>query len=142
MTQLQPVSLLSLPDEVIQTIKSNLPPENLKSILLTSRRLANIASEPLLWRSFCQSSFRWWDKRHDLQAKLDDTMFSEWKNLFERRSGASRETREILNTILENETLNVQRISQILERVGYDVKDVLIEAFYNAAGSEKHLAAR
>jgi F-box protein 21 len=141
MTQLTPIGLLSLPDEVIQSILSYLPPHQIPWVQRVCRRFANVASEQTLWRDFCVSSFRWWDKSHRLSARLQDPTATNWKDFYADRHRASRNTRSALDAMLDSETGRLEQIERILKS-GYDVKGVLLEAFQSAKGSDKYLAQR
>jgi F-box protein 21 len=141
MTQKLPVDILSLPDEVIQSILSYLPPAQIPAVQLLSRRFANIAAEPLLWRHFCASSFRWWHKGHKLKERLQKPASTDWRDLYANRHRASRNARTALDQILDNETGRLDQIQKILE-AGYDAKEVLLDAFHSAKDSDKYLAQR
>ena len=141
MTQLEPCNLLSLPDEVIQTILSYTPPQSVVSVHETCRRLATIASGPLLWRSFCQSAFTWWDKRHEIGSKLRDASFTEWEALYKERHLASQHTRDAFADLMSNEEGKLDAVQCILD-TGYDAKDVLIAASKAAYESDMYLAQR
>ena len=141
MTQLEPCNLLSLPDEVLQTILAYTPPRSVVPVHATCRRLATVASGPLLWRSFCQSAFTWWDKRHDIGSKLKDASFTEWEALYKERHLASQHTRDAFANLMGKEEGKLDAVQCILD-TGYDAKDVLIAASKAAYGSEMYLAQR
>lgn len=131
--------LTTLPDEVIQSILSYLPPLTTLALQQTCRRFANVANEPLLWKKYCQQSFRWWDKRFSPQ--LQDASFTEWKDLFARRNTSSRATRDAINKIVAKELGRLDSLKTILE-TGYDAKDDLLDMFWNASSSQNHLAQK
>lgn len=141
MTQIESPGLLTLPDEVIQTILSYTPPRSVVSAHATCRRLATIANGPLLWRSFCSSAFKWWDDRHDYKSKLSDPSFTGWETLYAERHLASQRTREVLARLLHDGEGKLDAIQQLLD-IGYDAKDVLIDASQNARSSDSYLAQR
>ena len=141
MTQLDPCDLLCLPDEVIQTILSYTPPQSVVSVHATCRRLAIIASGPLLWRSFCQAAFTWWDKRHDIESKLRDASFTEWEALYKERHLASQHTRDAFANLMSKEEGKLDAVQCFLD-TGYDAKDVLIAASKAAYESDMYLAQR
>lgn len=141
MTQLTPAGILALPDEVIQAILSYIPPQQVPSIQLVCTRFVNVAAEPLLWKGYCVSSFRWWRKDHHLQVRLQEPADTEWRRLYAHRHQASRSTLRALDRILDNETGRLDQLQQILE-IGYDAKGALLEAFDAAKESDKYLAQR
>lgn len=141
MRRLAGPSLLDLPDEVIQAVVSYIPPLATIALNQTCRRLANITSEPLLWKSFCLTSFKWWDKRHSLPSKLKDPSFIGWQTLFRDRHRSSGIARRALDEIIECEDGRLDRLDQILQ-VGYDAKEDLISAYRTSAASPNHLAQR
>ncbi|KAJ9611606.1 hypothetical protein H2200_004790 [Cladophialophora chaetospira] len=133
--------LTDLPDEVIQVILSFLPPISNIALQQTCRHFANIANEPLLWKSYCQETFKWWDIRHVFKARLQDVSFTGWKDLFAQRHTTSRATRTAVDNIVTKETGRLDSMKVILE-AGYDAKQDLIDMFWNAASSPNHLAQR
>ena len=133
--------LIDLPDEVIQVILSFLPPTSNVALQQTCRHFANIANEPLLWKSYCQETFKWWDTRHAFRARLQDMSFFAWKDLFAQRHKSSRATRIAVDNIVTKELGRLDSLKIILE-AGYDAKQDLIDMFLNAASSQNHLAQR
>lgn len=133
--------LTELPDEVIQVILHYLPPSTTAALQQTCRRFTNVANEPLLWKAYCQQGFRWWDKRHEIQAKLQDASFIDWKALFANRHSLSCATRSAINKIIAVEHGRHDSVKAILE-AGYDAKDALFDMFWNASSSENHLAQK
>lgn len=134
-------SLTALPDEVIQSILSYLPPLTTLALQQTCRRFANVSNEPLLWKTYCQRAFRWWDKRHQIATRLQDTSFTTWKDLFALRHETSRATRKAIDHIVAEELGRLDSINIIL-RAGYDAKDDLLDLFWNASSSDNHLAQK
>lgn len=136
-----PVSLLSLPDELLRAVLDHVGPVGLASVQKTCRRLNEIAADPLLWESACFSFFTWWDKGHDFEAKRKDATFSAWKRLFAERWSSSQKTKRALTNLVGAETHRLDQIAAIMN-AGYDAKDVLIKAFNDSPHSESHLAQR
>jgi len=141
MGRTQKASITDLPDEVIQAILYHVPATTTLSLQRTCRRFAHVANEHLLWKFYCQGTFKWWDGRHDLTAKLVDPSFIEWKKLYAERYQASQATRHAVDEIVAQEVGRLDKIQTILE-IGYDAKDVLLDAFLNASTSPNHLAQR
>jgi hypothetical protein len=133
--------LTSLPNEVIQVILAYLPPLDNIALQQTCRHFATVANQPLLWRTYCRETFKWWDKRHAVKSRLRDTSYVEWKDLFARRHRASRATRHAVDKIVTEELGRLDSLRIILE-AGYDSKQDLLDMFWNAALSPNHLAQR
>ncbi len=131
--------LITLPDEVIQAILSYLPPLSTLALQQSCHRLANIDNEPLLWKKYCQQSFKWWDRRY--AARLQDSSSTDWKEIYARRHRSSRTTRNAINKIITKELDRLESIKMVLE-VGYEAKDDLLDMFWNASFSENHLAQK
>lgn len=135
------ITLDSLPDEVIQLILTHLPPATTVAVQRTSKRFVNIVNEPLLWKSYCQNSFRWWDKQWHFHENLSDPSFVDWKALFGNRYDSNLGTRRHLDKIVTNEIGRLREIQNIL-RTGYDAKDALLDLYWNSSSSPNHLAQR
>ncbi|KIW28329.1 uncharacterized protein PV07_08002 [Cladophialophora immunda] len=133
--------LTQLPNEVIQVILSYLPFDSNTALQQTCHRLADVAKEPLLWKKYCQDSFRWWDRRHGLPEKLRDGSFVGWKEMFAQRHRTSKTTRQALDRIVSEELGRLDPMKVILE-AGYDAKDDLFDMFWNAPSSPNHLAQK
>ncbi|KAI1608709.1 F-box protein 21 [Exophiala viscosa] len=133
--------LTALPDEVIQTILSYLPPSTTLSLQQTCRRFVDVASEPLLWKQYCQTGFRWWHRQHLVKTKFQDASFIDWKPLFATRHLSSQATRNAIGRIVADELGRLDSIKVILD-AGYDAKDDLLDMFWNASSSEDHLAQK
>ncbi|OAP58645.1 hypothetical protein AYL99_07735 [Fonsecaea erecta] len=131
--------ITQLPNEVIQAIFSYLPFDGNVALAQTCRRLADAAQEPLLWKKYCQDSFRWWDRRHGHADKIRDGSFLGWKDMFMRRHRTSRTTRQALDRIISEEIGRLDSMKIILE-AGYDAKDELFNMFWNAPSSPNNLA--
>jgi F-box protein 21 len=141
MNRSEPGNLLSLPNEVIQSILTLLPAHQIPSLQLVCRRFAQVASEPSLWRNCCISSFRWWHPGHHLRDRLEDPSSTDWKQLYADRHLNSKQVRSALNAILDSETGRLPQLQKIIN-AAYDAKDVLLEFYGEAKGSPKHLAQR
>ncbi|KIX01135.1 uncharacterized protein Z518_10201 [Rhinocladiella mackenziei CBS 650.93] len=133
--------LTALPDEVIQAILSYLPPSTTLALQTTCRRFANVANEPLLWKTYCKQGFRWWDTHHQITTKLEDASFTDWKKLFAARHASAGKTRKAIGKIVAEELGRLDWIKTILE-IGYDAKDDLLDMFWNASSSQNHLAQK
>jgi F-box protein 21 len=134
-------SLDCLPDEVLQLILTHLPPATTIAVQRTSKRFVDVVNEPLLWKAYCRSSFRWWDQRWHFPENLRDASFFDWKGLFANRFSASRQTNRALDKIVADEIGRLDGIQAILA-VGYDAKDTLLDLYWNSSSSPNHLAQR
>ena len=133
--------IFSLPDEILLLILTQIPPSSVLSLSVVSRRFYYVTLSPKLWRHYCQTTFTHWDKRHEFDSKTDDRTFSGWKALFAARHASSAVTLRAFNSMLDSDTNRFDHIHTILS-VGYDAKDVLLNAYENARGEDRHLAQR
>ncbi|KAL2404003.1 hypothetical protein ABEF95_001291 [Exophiala dermatitidis] len=133
--------LTELPDEVIQAVLHYLPPVSTAALQKTCRRFANVTNEPVLWKSYCQREFRWWDNAHDIQARFKDAATTDWKGLYAHRHLAAGATRHGINKIIAEELGRLDVLKEILDE-GYDAKDTLFDMFWNASSSANHLAQK
>lgn len=119
--------LEALPDELIQHILHYLPPQDtLAHVLCLSRRLHRVAREPLLWKHYCQSTFRYWQRDHRFQDKLGARAQDvDWAGLFVLRLQRTARVARLLDSIVGSRVLRIHRIEQIC-RLGYDAKDYLL----------------
>ncbi|ETI25274.1 hypothetical protein G647_04649 [Cladophialophora carrionii CBS 160.54] len=136
-----PSPLTDLPDEVLQVILSYLPPLSNIALQQTCRHFADIANEPLLWKDYCQQTFKWWDGRHAFEPRLRETSFTGWKDLFAERHRTSRSTRNAVDKIVAEELGRLDSLKVVLE-AGYDAKQDLLDMYWNAASSPNCLAQR
>ncbi len=136
-------SLESLPDELVQHILQYVAPEDaLRSFSLLSRRLHRIAQEPLLWRFYCRSSFKYWNSDHQFQEKLRGPVYRvNWKRLFLLRLCRNAHATLLLDAIVESRVSRLQRIEQICH-YGYDAKDFLLTQCRVDDSAEDVLARR
>ena len=133
--------LVQLPDEVIQVILSHLPPLGNIALQQTCRHFANVGNESLLWRKYCQDNFKWWDRKNQFTARLQDASFTAWKELFASRHKNSQATRKAVANIVAEEVGRLDSLKVILD-AGYDAKQDLLDMFWNSASSQSHLAQR
>jgi F-box protein 21 len=136
-----PSSLTDLPSEVLQVILSYLPPLSNIALQQTCRHFADITNEPLLWKDYCQQTYKWWDTRHAFKLRLQNPSFTEWKDVFAKRHQTSRTTRKAVDKIVAKELGRLDSLKVILE-AGYDAKHDLLDMFWNAASSPNCLAQR
>ena len=131
-----------LPDEVITSILQYTPPESTINFAQTARRFKAVADEPLLWRGYCQSSYRHWDPNHNLPQKLaQDAVLTDWKRLFVNRRRIDKQALDIVDSILASQTARVEKSQKIVD-LGYDAKDVLLRLCATPQDAEDVLARR
>ncbi len=138
---LAPQGIFSLPDEILLIILAHIPPSTVLSLSRVSRRFYTITLSPKLWKHYCQTTFNHWDKRHGFDEKVNDKHFAGWKSLFATRHASSTLALREFNSMLDSQENRFDRIHNILS-VGYDAKDVLLNAYENALGEDRHLAQR
>jgi F-box protein 21 len=136
-------SFSSIPDEIVHHIISFLSPEDcLLSIQLLSRRYHRIACEGLLWREYCQSSFKFWNPEHSFQEKLNGRAKDvDWRALWFKRKRSNTHALKLLNGILESKVSRIARFEDMC-LLGYDVKDFLLEQCHADESFDDVLARR
>jgi F-box protein 21 len=133
--------LTQLPDEVIQVILTYLPPTSNVALQGTCSHFAEVANEPLRWKDYCMSSFRWWDMRHEIRKKISNPSFHQWKSIFATRYQTSQAVRHAIDNIVTHEFGRLNHLKVILD-AGYDAKQHLLDLYLNASSSSNHLAQR
>ncbi|KAK3305534.1 uncharacterized protein B0T15DRAFT_555780 [Chaetomium strumarium] len=136
-------SLEDIPDEIIRHILLYLPPEDaFGSFQLVSRRFYHLASEPLLWKWHCQSSFRYWNPEHRFQEKLQALASSvNWKRLWTLRKRRNDKAARLLNGVISTNVGRLKKVQGICE-LGFDVKDFLLEQCHVDPSADDFLARR
>ncbi|KAH6891009.1 Transglutaminase-like superfamily-domain-containing protein [Thelonectria olida] len=137
------MSLDQIPDEIVHHLLYYVSPEdNLANVQLLSRRLRHIASEPLLWRYYCQHGFKFWNPEHNLPGKLKERASEvDWKGLFLLRKRRNEEISGLFDHVLATKVNRVRRTEQIAQ-LGYDAKDFLLEQCQADDSVEDVLARR
>lgn len=133
--------LADLPDEIVQSICFFIDWKDALSLQATCRRFGNVANEHLLWKYYCQSSFKYWAASHQLSTKLADSSFQQWKQLFQKRYEAESKTQSALQNVISGQKARTPKIEGIVG-LGYDSKDVLLRNHARASESNDHLARR
>ena len=136
-------SLETLPDELVQHLLHYVPPEDiLRNFSPLSKRLHRVAQEPLLWRYYCRTTFKYWNADHRLQEKLGHPVHNvDWKGLFLLRLRRNARAAVLLDGIVASRVSRMQKIEQIC-RFGYDVKDFLLSQCQVDDSAEDVLARR
>lgn len=136
-------SINSLPDEIVHQVLLYVSPEEILSkIALLSKRFNRIAQEPLLWRSYCEGNFKYWESGHRFRERLEDKVHeTDWKQLFLLRLGRNDCIARLVNGIVASRVSRLQKIEQICQ-YGYDAKDYLLSQCRIPDSSEDVLARR
>jgi F-box protein 21 len=135
-------SLSRLPDEVLHIILRFTPPWSALALERTSERFGNVVNEPLLWRFYCQTSFAFWDSRHEISSKFKCPASSvDWKRLYLSRRRIDVSTTETLNSILASQVGRIDKVHSIVE-FGYDAKDTLLRHAHSGPDRDDYLARR
>ncbi|KAI1130139.1 hypothetical protein F5Y10DRAFT_236283 [Nemania abortiva] len=117
----------SLPDELIHQILHYLSPEQTLTIVaLVSRRFNNIAHEPLLWKYYCQTGFKYWQAEHHFHDKAHGSLHDvDWKALYLLRLRRNGHIANLIDGIVASRVSRLEKTEQICQ-YGYDAKDYLL----------------
>lgn len=120
--------LNDVPDEIIRHILQFVSPaEAYDNIPLVSKRLRRVANESLLWKHYCQISFRYWNAEHRFRERLETRASkTAWRELWRRRKYRNDLIARLLNDIIATKIERQERIGRICQ-YGYDAKDFLLE---------------
>jgi F-box protein 21 len=132
-----------LPDEVLDQVLHYLSPkQTILSIQRASKRFARLSEEPLLWRYYCRTEFKYWDAKHRIKQKLDgDVGDVEWKKLYIYRKQINIRTSVLLDSILSEQIGRIDKTKDISE-FGYDAKDILLRNCQIETDTDDVLARR
>lgn len=134
--------LQSLPDELFEAIVFYLPPDATLAFGTTCKRSNKIAYEHLVWRRHCLQGWQYWEPRHELQEKLHQPPAQvKWRHLYNERRKIDRKALETFDDMLKTQQLRVQKIEDIV-KVGYDVKDLMLDLRDNTADEAEDVLAR
>lgn len=137
------ITLVDLPDEVIQHVLLFAPAASIFNFSLTCKRLNLIANDPSLWRACCRADFTYWDESHSIKQKFAASLAStDWKLLYIQRQQIDYETTELLDTIIFRQQDRIEQFQLIVENGGYDVKDTLLRHLRVSDDAEDVLARR
>ena len=134
--------LTQLPEEVLHLILSASPPRSAVTLGQTSHRFRNVASEPLLWRHYCHTHYKFWDAKHGILDKLTSPVSStDWKGLFILRYHIDCSVIRLLDSILSSQTGRIEKFQAVIG-FGYDAKDALLQQSEVESSGEDYLARR
>jgi F-box protein 21 len=135
---------MTLPFELLSQIFQYISPEeNLLSLQLVSRQFRIIANEPLLWRFYCRSTFRYWAPEHELDKKINEQEATKvgWRNLWLERKRNNSRLSGYLDAMIRSTTHRLDRIGAVCS-YGFDAKDFLLEQCRTPDDAEDALARR
>lgn len=137
------MALDDVPDEILKHLLGYVSPEdNLLIVQLLSRRLNRLANEPLLWKSHCLNSFKYWNPDHDFRQKLEEPVKDvDWKSLYILRKQRTARIAHLFDGILATQVGRLHKFEQICT-LGYDAKDFLLEQYHADDELEDVLARR
>ncbi|KAL4934964.1 hypothetical protein BDV06DRAFT_217771 [Aspergillus oleicola] len=136
------LSLNSFPEEILYHILLFCDPCDSVAVGCAARRFRGVTNEPLLWRHYCQTHFKFWAREHDMPAKLSSTISTvDWKELYVSRHLVDRATNRVLDSILASQTGRIEKF-QSINRFGYDAKDALLRNISIDPSTEDYLARR
>lgn len=132
-----------VPVEIIRQIIQHVPPEEAcHSLPLVSKRLKRVAFEPLLWKFFCQTSYRFWNSEHRLSDKLEARASkTPWRDLWRRRKYRNDLIARLLDGIISTKVNRFAKLGRICQ-FRYDAKDFLLEQVDVPDSAEDFLARR
>ncbi|KAF3763623.1 hypothetical protein M406DRAFT_94515 [Cryphonectria parasitica EP155] len=136
-------SLDNVPDEIVRQILQYVPPgEAYYQVPLVSKRLRRLAFEPLLWRDYCQSCFRYWHAEHCLGEKLQSRASkTDWRGLWRLRQERNDLSARLLDKAIATKVGRMGNIGKICQ-LGYDAKDFLLEQVQTPDTADDVLARR
>lgn len=136
-------SIDSLPDEIVHHILLYVSPEEiLTKIAHLSKRFNRVAQEPLLWRSYCETNFKYWDSSHRFTERLTSNVHdTDWKRLFLVRLSHNASIARLVDGIISSRVCRLQKMEQIC-LYGYDAKDYLLSQCRVPDSTEDVLARR
>ncbi|KAL4911664.1 Hemimethylated DNA-binding protein YccV like-domain-containing protein [Aspergillus aurantiobrunneus] len=134
------LSLSDFPEEILYNILLFCNASDLVSVGCTARRFRSVTDEPLLWRHYCQTRFKFWARGHNIQAKFSSAVSTvDWKALYIYRYLIDRAISRLLDSILASQTGRIEKFRSVIS-FGYDAKDTLLQNINSC--SEDYLARR
>ncbi|KAL2828120.1 Hemimethylated DNA-binding protein YccV like-domain-containing protein [Aspergillus pseudoustus] len=136
------LSLSDLPEEILHSILLFCDPRDTSALERTARRFRGAANERLLWKNYCQTHFKFWDRRHDFRVKLSNQISAvDWKALYVSRHLVDTATDRLLDSILVSQTGRIEKFRSVIN-FGYDAKDGLLRNLLIDSDAEDYLARR
>ncbi|CCF33425.1 F-box domain-containing protein [Colletotrichum higginsianum] len=137
------LSLDQIPEEILHQILHYISPEdNLLLVHLLSRRLNQLAQEPLLWRYYCMHAFKFWHPSHNFDEKLKEPASRvAWKDLFLFRKRRDAKVASLFNEVLATKYGRAKKFGEICS-LGYDAKDFILSQVQTPDAADDVLARR
>ncbi|EAW14650.1 F-box domain protein [Aspergillus clavatus NRRL 1] len=135
-------SLNDIPEEILYIIICYCTPHTSAALSRTARRLNNAVNEPSIWRYYCQTYFKFWDPKHDMQRRLGDPpSLVDWRGLFIARCHVDRTINNLLDSILQRQTGRIKKFRAAIS-LGYDIKDALLRHMSVGFEADDYLSRR
>ena len=133
--------LEKLPTEVLYNVFLFLPPTSVPRMQQVSQRF-NVVSQPLLWRHYCRTFYRYWSPERSIQSKFNgDVNGIDWKRIFSDRHDLARRVDRGIDDILSEQKNRLDKAERIVTN-GYDAKDALLRNLRVRDEAEDVLARR
>ena len=130
-----------LPPEIVHQILQHIPPTSVPAVQLVSHQLSTTI-QPLLWRYYCQSRYRYWRVSREIEARYaDEVIKTDWKALFTERYQLERGIDNEISSILRSQSGRIEKVQKITA-LGYDAKDALLRHTKIPNSAEDVLARR
>lgn len=134
-------SLDQFPNEILHQIFIYISPQTIPAVQLVSRQFNDLC-QPILWRHFCRSLFKYWSPQHRIREKFASNVSKvRWKSLFAARHQIDRAIGNYVNEILSQQVNRIARI-ECITSYGYDAKDTLLRHLQASDAMEDVLARR
>lgn len=117
------LTLSSLPTEILQNIVCLVSPEDAIALAQASHRLLEITYEPLVWRHFCLSRYRFWDDKWHSKLKGKE---AEWRDVYCQKREIDQKVMSFFEQIITRQSGRID-LFQGISNFRYDAKDVLLE---------------
>ncbi|KAK8023758.1 F-box only protein [Apiospora rasikravindrae] len=115
-----------LPDELLLSIASHLPPAEAIAFSLTNERHNRIVGETLRWRKLCLSRWRYGlAPRYRPNLAENFPLEVPWRQLVETRQATDQKAEALFDDLLRTQQGRIRRMEEVAA-LGYDVKDLLL----------------
>ncbi|KAK8098829.1 F-box domain protein [Apiospora kogelbergensis] len=115
-----------LPNEILLSIASHLPPAETLAFSQTKKRHNSVVGDSLRWRRRCLETWRYWHESHEVSTLIKDSPLAvSWRKIFESRQVTDRMTEKVFETLLKKQQCRIRNMEDVAA-LGYDVKDWLL----------------
>lgn len=123
---MDPSILDRLPDELLESIVYHLPPRDTLAFGATCKWTNKITYEPMVWRTHCVQTWRYWDPIHNFKQQLEEPPArTKWRQLFNERRRIDKSALQAFDALVAEQQYRVERMEAVAA-MGYDVKDLLL----------------